>query len=258
MFNNLLQINPAEEEKKIIQFLQSTFADQKIEKAVIGVSGGIDSATSLALLAKAIPKKNITVLHLPYFEEDDDIEELVNFVGLSKDQVINISIEDMVDDIVDELDVPEQELLRRGNIGTRIRMIILYDFAKKNNALAIGTENRSEYHLGYFTRFGDEASDIEPIQHLYKTQIYELAKHLGIPSSILSKKPSAGLWEGQTDEEEFGFSYKEADPVLYLFYDKKNPLWEIKNMYPNAEKIIKFAEKNSYKHKVPYSLASSY
>lgn len=254
MFNNLLGINPSEEEKKIVSFLKKTFEEQKIEKAVIGISGGVDSAVSLALLAKAIPKNNITVLHLPYFEEDDDIEELANFIGLFEDQVVNISIEDIVDDIVDELDIPEQELLRRGNIETRIRMIILYDFAKKENGLVVGTENRSEYHLGYFTRFGDEASDIEPIQHLYKTQVYELAKHLGLPLSIINKVPSANLWESQTDEGEFGFSYKEADPVLYLYFDQRKTIEEIEKKHPNAKKIIDFAKKNSYKHRVPYHL----
>lgn len=254
MFNNLLQINPGSEEKRIVDFLQDVFEKQKITKAVIGVSGGIDSATSLTLLSKAIPKKNIVAIHLPYFEEDDDTEELIDFVGLSSDQLINISIEEMTDGIIDELEVPEEELLRRGNIGTRVRMIVLYDFAKAKNALVVGTENRSEYHLGYFTRFGDEASDIEPIQHLYKTQVIELAKHLGIPASIIEKKPSAGLWGDQTDEGEFGFSYVEADPVLFLYFDKGLTVSEIEKEHPNARKIIEFAEKNQYKHHVPYHL----
>lgn len=254
MFNNLLEINPAEEEKKIVAFLKKTFEEQNIKKAVIGVSGGIDSATSLSLLSRSLPKENITVLHLPYFEEDDDIDQLLETVGLTDDQLVTISIENIVDEITDELDIPDGELLRRGNVGVRLRMIMLYDFAKKNNALVVGTENRSEYHLGYFTRFGDEASDIEPIQHLYKTQLITLAKHLGIPNSILNKKPSANLWENQVDEEEFGFSYAEADPVLYLYYDKKNPLWTIESMSPSARKIIDFAEKNSFKREVPYHL----
>ncbi len=254
MFKNLLQINPEEEEKKITSFVADVFKKQNIKNAVIGISGGVDSALSLSLISRSIPKENITLLHLPYFEEDEDISELLETIGLSDDQLVTIWIENIVDEIADELEVPDQELLRRGNIGTRVRMIMLYDFAKKNNALVVGTENKSEYLLGYFTRFGDEASDIEPIRHLYKTQVVKLARHLGIPSSIIEKTPSANLWETQTDEGEYGFSYKDADPVLFLFYDKKNPLWEIKNMYPNAEKIIEFAEKNSYKHHVPYHL----
>jgi NAD+ synthase len=137
----------------------------------------------------------------------------------------------------------------------RVRMILLYDLAKKHNALVCGTENKSEYLLGYFTRFGDAASDFEPIQHLYKTQVYQLASSLGVPKNIIKKTPTAGLWHGQTDEGEFGFSYKEADEVLFYYYDKKLKLEEIKNKgFKNAEKIIKFSLKNSYKHHAPYTL----
>jgi NAD+ synthase len=137
----------------------------------------------------------------------------------------------------------------------RVRMVVLYDFAKKLKGLVCGTENRSEYCLGYFTRFGDEASDIEPLQHLYKTQVYELAKYLGVPQNIIDKQPSANLWGNQTDENELGFSYGEADPVLYLYFDKKIPIEDIeKQGFGNAKKIIDYAEKNSYKHNAPYAL----
>ena len=161
----------------------------------------------------------------------------------------------MVDILIKELKIPKDDQLRRGNIMARVRMITLFDFAKKNNAMVVGTENRSEYHLGYFTRFGDEASDIEPLQHLYKTQVIELAKYLSLPQSIIEKPPSANLWESQTDEGDFGFSYAEADPVLYLYFDKKNPVWTIESMNPGAKKIIEFAEKFTYKHRVPYKIS---
>jgi NAD+ synthase len=134
-------------------------------------------------------------------------------------------------------------------------MIILYDIAKKENALVCGTENRSESLLGYCTRFGDEASDIEPIRHLYKTQVYELAKYLNIPQSVIQKMPSANLWEGQTDESQFDFTYVEADQVLSLYFDKKLSVEEIqKQGFKNAGKIIEFTRKNFFKHKVPYAL----
>ncbi len=252
MFNNLLEINPSEEEKKIVAFFKKTFTEQNIKKAVIGVSGGIDSVTSLTLLSKAIPKENIIAVHLPYSDEvDKDIIEVEKKLGI---KIKVVSIKKPADVLFGEFDIDRNDKVRRGNIMARVRMIALYDLAKKNNALVVGTENRSEYHLGYFTRFGDEASDIEPIQHLYKTQLIELAKYLGLPSSILEKKPSANLWGGQTDEGEFGFSYKDADPVLYLYFDKKNPVWTIESMNPGAKKIIEFAEKNSFKHRVPYHL----
>ncbi|MBI2190192.1 MAG: NAD(+) synthase, partial [Candidatus Levybacteria bacterium] len=133
-----------------------------------------------------------------------------------------LSIKSIVDKLAKTLGVqPLKDSIRLGNIMARVRMILLYDLAKKHQALVCGTENRSEYHLGYFTRFGDEASDFEPIRHLYKTQVYQLASYLGVPKTVIDKKPTAGLWAEQTDEGEFGFSYKEADPVLYLYFDKK-------------------------------------
>jgi NAD+ synthase len=134
-------------------------------------------------------------------------------------------------------------------------MIVLFDLAKKYNALVVGTENKSENLLSYFTRFGDQASDIEPIEHLYKTQVYELAKHLGVPKEIIKQNPSAGLWANQTDEGEFGFTYAEADQVLYLAVEKHMSVEEITAQgYPNAEKILAWRERNLFKHKTPYTL----
>jgi NAD+ synthase len=252
MFSNLLQINPQQEEIRIITFLKEIFQKQNIDKAIIGISGGIDSATSLTLLSKALPKENILALHLPYFNEvDKDIPVIEEALGI---RITTVSIQHTADEMMKRLEVPQDDKVRRGNIMARIRMIMLFDWAKKNNALVVGTENRSEYHLGYFTRYGDEGSDIEPLQHLYKTQVFELAKSIGVPQSVIDKPPSANLWQDQSDEDEFGFTYQEADPVLFLFYDKKNPLWEIENMLPGAVKVIDFAEKSQFKHKVPYHL----
>jgi NAD+ synthase len=255
MFNNLLEINAQDEALKIIAFLKQTFSEQKISKAVIGISGGIDSAVSLALLAKALPADNIQIMHLPYFDNPiNDIEELLRSLGIEKSKLQIISIKEMVDNLIAELKIPESDLVRRGNVMARVRMITLFDYAKKENGLVVGTENRSEHFLGYFTRFGDAASDIEPIGHLYKTQVYELAKYLKLPQSIIEKAPSANLWSEQTDEGQFGFTYKQADPVLLLYFDKKNSAYSIEQMYPGAKKIIEFAENNSYKLKVPYSV----
>lgn len=252
MFKNLLEIKPQEEEKKILEFLKKTLSEQKIEKVVIGISGGVDSATSLYLLSKVVPKENIIAIHLPYFNEiDPDVKVIEESLGI---RTTKISINKIVDGVFDWLEIPEKDKVRRGNIMARVRMITLFDFAKKNNALVVGTENRSEYQLGYFTRFGDEASDIEPLQHLYKSQIYKLAEHIGVPKSILEKKPSANLWASQTDEDEFGFTYEEADPVLFLYFDKKNPVWTIEAMHQGAKKIIEFAQKSTFKHFVPYHL----
>jgi len=256
MQRNLLKINCEFESKKIVQFIKNTLKKQKIEKVVIGISGGIDSATSLYLLKNSVPLKNIITVTLPYFENQlDGVQKLVKLIGLPDENFKIIPIKTMVDEITKTLNVSDSDLVQKGNVMARVRMITLYDLAKKKNALVCGTENRSESLLGYFTRFGDEASDIEPIRHLYKTQVYELAKYLKVPQAIINKTPSANLWEGQTDESQFNFTYAEADQALYLYFDQKLTIEEIKKQgFKNAEKIIDFAKKNSFKHNVPYSL----
>lgn len=242
----LPSINPEKEKTRIVRFIKQTLQKEGFQNVVVGVSGGVDSTTSLYLLKEAIPAKNIFPVHLYYFNPNLEFEE----------NVYRLSIKSVVDKFAKTLGVkPLKDNIRLGNIMARVRMIFLYDLAKKHDALVCGTENRSEYHLGYFTRFGDEASDIEPLQHLYKTHVYQLASSLGMPKTVIEKKPTAGLWTEQTDEGEFGFSYKEADPVLYLYFDKKVSLEEIKKKgFENAEKIINFALKNQYKHHAPHSI----
>lgn len=241
--NNFLTIDPHQETKRITEFIQNTLNKTGFNKIVIGLSGGVDSATSLLLLKKAAEPNNIIAVNLPYFDAHENI--------LEANKTINIK--DMVDDFKKKLKVNHD--IRLGNIMARVRMTVLYDFAKKNKALVCGTENKSEYLLGYFTRFGDEASDFEPIRHLYKTQIYELAKYLKMPQKIIDKKPSAGLWSGQNDELELGFTYKQADPVLYLYFEKKLTVGEIEAQgCAKAKQIIETALKNKFKHEVPYHL----
>ena len=155
----------------------------------------------------------------------------------------------MVDAIAGELQVGDDQL-RLGNIMARVRMIAVYDLAKKLDALVCGTENKSEKYLGYFTRFGDEASDIEPIQHLYKTQIRQLVEYLKMPQTFLEKPPSAGLWQDQTDEKELGFSYEEADKALAEIIDGEQT---------GADAAIKTkvqarVKSQHFKHEVPYKL----
>lgn len=251
----MLIINPDHETQKIVSFLKETFAKQEISHAVIGISGGIDSATSLFLLKLAIPLRNIHAIHLPYSTEAISTAKiLIESSGLPKENVHILSIKPTVDKTTGELQIANEDTVRRGNIMARTRMIYLFDFAKKLNAMVVGTENKSEHYLGYFTRFGDAASDIEPILHLYKTQIRQLAKQLGVPQEIIDAQPTAGLWEGQTDEAELGFTYQEADEVLRLYFDTHKPFEEIRKAFPNADKVITHVKKNEFKFTTPYSI----
>ncbi|HWY78739.1 MAG TPA: NAD(+) synthase, partial [Candidatus Sulfotelmatobacter sp.] len=175
MSNDLLTINPAIEKERVITFLRSTFIMQGIPKAVIGISGGIDSATSFALLNEVLKPKDIIVAHLYYFDSNfSEIKKYITKMHIPQKNIHHISIKKLVDAMIElqNIEVNETNQVRIGNIAARMRMIILYDLAKKYNALVCGTENKSENLLGYFTRFGDQASDIEPIEHLYKSQVY--------------------------------------------------------------------------------------
>lgn len=255
MIPTLPPIDPKRETRKI-----TTFLKQKLQKkAVIGLSGGIDSTTVLFLLLKAILPRNIIALHLPYFEKDEQVEQIVAKTTLPKENFHIISIQEIVDAAIKTLNIQHDKekstTIRRGNVMARVRMITLFDVAKKHNALVVGTENKSEHLLGYFTRFGDEASDIEPLRHLYKTHVYQLASHLDVAKEVIAKHPSADLWSGQTDEKEMGFSYKEADQVLYCYFDKKLSVDVIKKKgFQNAEKIITRAKNYAFKHETPYTL----
>jgi NAD+ synthase len=139
--------------------------------------------------------------------------------------------------------------LRLANLIARIRMLVLYDQAKLHQALVIGTENLSEHLLGYFTRFGDEASDLEPLRHLYKTQVYGLARYLRIPPEIIDQAPTAGLWPDQTDAKELGFTYAEADPILYQIESGQTP-----TPSPLSDAVSRRVKANAFKHQVPYQL----
>lgn len=242
------------ESEKIISFLQKKMEQTGKKKIVINWSGGIDSTVSLYLLAKAFPVANITILHLPYETTyEDEFLPIADYLQTTRAQFHVVSIKNMVGSIMADLKISDP--FRVGNVMARVRMIVAFDHAKKLNALVCGTENKTEHLLGYFTRFGDEASDIEPIQHIYKTHIIELGKFLGIPNNILDAVPSAGLWAGQTDEGEFGFSYKEADEILSLFYDEKKTVEQIEQMgFRNTKKVIEFSRKNEFKHNVPYKI----
>lgn len=267
MNNYLPKINPKTETVRITKFIQATLKKTGKKNVVIGLSGGIDSTTSLFLLNKTLKSQQIHVAHLSYFSHLHSVEQTLQKLNIPKENIHMLSIKSAVDAAAKTLSVipdlignPDSRLrdndkIRLGNIMARMRMVFLYDLAKKYDGLVCGTENKSEYYLSYFTRFGDEASDFEPIRHLYKTQVYELATYLGVPQEVINQLPTAGLWEDQTDEDEFGFSYAQADQVLYLYFDKRLNVSAIeKKGLKNAKKIIQWAKNNHFKHEVPYVL----
>jgi len=250
-----LQINAEKEVVKIVRFLRNVMKKTGKKNIVIGWSGGIDSTVCLYLSVKAIGPKNVFVYHLPYIKNYwKELVILSDNLKIPKNNSQKITVKKLVDEI-GKLIKNSQGRIRLGNVMARIRMIILFDQAKFRNALVCGTENRTENLLGYFTRFGDSASDIEPISHLFKTQVYQLAAYLKIEKNILKRIPTADLWKNQSDEGEFGFTYKEADEVLYRFVDKSMQIKQIKlEGFENAEKIISRNRQNRFKQIVPYIL----
>jgi NAD+ synthase len=262
MKTSLPSINVKKTANEIQSFIREVCKEEKTDNILIGVSGGVDSATCATLAVRALGKESVYPVLLPYgklnIQGEKDSWSLIKWLKIPKNHVNTINIKSMTDSVINYDSTMDD--IRKGNIMARMRMIVLYDLSRKNNLLVLGTENKTEHYLGYYTRFGDEASDIEPIRELYKAYVYHLAKYLDIPEQILKKPPTAGLWEGQTDEKEFGFSYKDADTVLHLYLDRKYSKDKIIALGYNqvvVEKIWYWVKKGELKDRLPHFLALS-
>ena len=215
-----LDINLPLTEQILQSFIRNEVHKFGFERAVLNLSGGIDSALSAYLAAGALGPENVLALLLPYRESNpdsrSDAEAVVTALGIPSKL---IDITPLVDPYFAEF--AEMDAKRRGNVMARARMIILYDHSVEFDSLPLGTSNKTELLLGYSTLHGDMASAVNPIGDLYKTQVRQLSRHLEIPKPILKKPPSADLWPGQSDEGELGFSYEDVDHVLYLLVDER-------------------------------------
>lgn len=238
-------------EKFLIKFLRDEVFKTGLKNAVIGLSGGIDSAVVAVLAVKAFGE-NFQAFTLPSTSSSkssfDDAKELCDKFKI-KNQ--NIFIGDLVQTYFQD---KEKDNLRIGNFSARMRMSVLYDMSAKYSALVLGTSNKSELLLGYGTMFGDLASAINPIGDLYKSEIFEFARYLGVPDSIINKPPSADLWEGQNDEDDLGYSYAIIDKALYAFVDERLSQQEMLKLGFEKELIELISEriyKNQFKRKLP-------
>ncbi len=200
-----------------------------IRRAVLGLSGGVDSALVVELAARALGPEQVLAVALPYRSSDPAslalARESAAHAGVSL-EVVDISpVADALIAAAPGLaeDDSSRGRLRKGNLMARSRMVLLYDRSARDGALVLGTSNKTELLLGYGTIHGDMASAMNPIGDLYKSQVFQLAEHLGVPRGILERPPSADLWEGQTDEQELGVRYAEVDALLHLQVDRRYP-----------------------------------
>ena len=201
-------------------FIHSEITRVGLSRALVGLSGGVDSALSCFLAAEALGAENVLAVCMPYKtssqESLDHARLVVDQLGV---QSVTIPITAMADGLIDQF--PQLNSMRIGNILARSRMIVLYDQSSEFKGLVVGTSNKTEILLGYTTLFGDSASAINPLGDLYKTQLRQLSVAVGVPQVIIDKAPTADLWVGQTDEGELGFSYIEVDKLLYMLVDER-------------------------------------
>ncbi len=237
-------------EKFLVNFLKDEVYKTSLTNAVVGLSGGIDSAVVAVLAKKAFGEKLLCIMMPSQFSSKEsliDAKELCKKFDLRYDI---ISIEPMLKAYINE----KMSNLRVGNLSARLRMAILYDISARENALVIGTSNKSELLLGYGTLFGDLASAINPIGDIYKSDIFKFAEYLGVPKSIISKPPSADLWKNQKDEDDLGYSYEQIDKVLEKYVDERLSKDELLDMGFEerlCDMVINKIYQNQFKRKPP-------
>lgn len=249
-----LAIHPDLTRRLLVDFIRQEVRKFGFNRVVLGVSGGIDSALSATLAAEALGPENVVGIMLPYRTSSPESEGhariLIEQLGIVSDI---IDITPMAEPLFEHYG-GDLSNLRRGNILARLRMVAVFDRSAAENALVLGTSNKTEYLLGYTTWYGDSAASIQPIGDLYKTQIRALSRAVGVPAEILEKKPSADLWPGQTDESEMGLSYDTVDQVLYLLVDERLDPHHVIEMGFDANLVnrtVRTVRNNQFKRMIP-------
>ena len=236
IITNIPELNLEKTKNDIIQFIQKKVKDSNSEGIIVGLSGGIDSTLVAYLACEALGSDNVLGIIMPSTTTPTDDSILNEYLSLNDLKENNVAI---------------------GNLKARIRMTIIYYYANAKNYLVCGTGNKSEILIGYFTKFGDGACDMEPIGELYKKDVYKLSEYLDIPSSIINKPPRAGLWNNQTDEDEIGLDYDTIDDILYLLTEKEfgnNEIADKLNIsIDDVNMIIDKVRNSKHKNTIPES-----
>ncbi len=246
--DDVVRLDYAKVEEGIADFLREKLAEAGASGYVIGVSGGVDSATTLYLAARSVGAERVLPLIMPDSEvtprEDvEDAKNLVEPLGL-RPHVIDIApIVNVYKSSIPIYQGGEEDRVPLGNLRARIRMSLLYYYANKLNLLVLGAGDRSEILIGYFTKYGDGGVDLLPIGVLYKTQVRRLAVHLGIPEKIAFKPSSPRLWPGQTAEGELGASYEDIDLVLYAVFDEGLSWSEVPEATGVPERVVEMVKR---------------
>ena len=250
---NRLSIHPEIARRMLTGFIRDEINKSNMHRAVIGLSGGIDSALSAYLSAEALGPENVLAVRMPYKSSSadslSDADAVIEALGL---QSLTVPITEMADPLFARF--PAMSDRRKGNVMARLRMTILYDQSVEFGGLVMGTSNKTELLLGYSTIYGDSGVALQPIGDLYKTQVRQLSAALGMPQSVQQKPPSADLWAGQTDEGELGFTYADVDQVLFLLVDERYTLDEVvEEGYARSfvEDVWQRVKANHYKRTMP-------
>ena len=248
-----LAINPELVRKILVRFIQNEVQKVGFERGVLGLSGGVDSSLVATLASEALGPTNVLAVIMPYKSSDlksrSDALQVVQQLGINH---LEVEITPQIDAYFERF--PDADQRRRGNKMARERMTILYDQSSVFRALVIGTSNKTELLLGYGTIYGDMASAINPVGDLYKTQVWQLADAVGVPTAIVQKAPSADLWAGQSDETELGFAYRMVDQFLYYLVDRRYSKEELSRLgFEPAfiDDVIRRVRDNQYKRRLP-------